>query len=46
MSSVWRVRLSEQAEQDLRSIMLWTVENFGAHQAVAYAESETLTFGQ
>ena len=42
MSAVWRVRLSEQAEQDLLSITFWTVENFGAHHAVAYAQTLSL----
>jgi toxin ParE1/3/4 len=39
MSSVWRVRLAEQAELDLLGITLWTVENFGAQQAQAYAQT-------
>ena len=33
MSSVWRVRLAEQAELDLLGITIWTMENFGAQQA-------------
>jgi toxin ParE1/3/4 len=42
MSSVWRVRLAEQAELDLLGITLWTLENFGAQQAQAYAKSLSL----
>ncbi len=42
MSSVWRVRLAEQAELDLLSITLWTVENFGAQQAEIYAQTLSL----
>jgi toxin ParE1/3/4 len=42
MSSVWRVRLAEQAELDLLGITLWTVENFGAQQAQAYAQTLSL----
>lgn len=42
MSSAWRVRLAELAEQDLLSSILWTVQNFGAHQAEIYAETLSL----
>ncbi len=42
MSSVWRVRLAEQAELDLLSITLWTVENFGTQQAEIYAQTLSL----
>ncbi len=42
MSSVWCVRLAEQAELDLLGITLWTVENFGAQQAQAYAQTLSL----
>ena len=42
MSSVWRVRLAEQAELDLLSITLWTVENFGTQQAEIYVETLSL----
>lgn len=42
MSAVWRVRLADQAEQDLVAITMWTVENFGARQAEAYAETLSL----
>lgn len=42
MRAVWRVRLAEQAEQDLLGITLWTVENFGPRQAEVYAETLTL----
>jgi toxin ParE1/3/4 len=42
MSSVWRVRLAEQAERDLLNITRWTVENFGVQQAKAYAETLSL----
>lgn len=42
MSSVWRVRLAEQAELDLIGITLWTVEYFGASQAQAYAQTLSL----
>ena len=42
MSSVWRVRLAEQAELDLLGITLWTLENFGAQQAQAYAKTLSL----
>lgn len=42
MSTAWRVRLAELAEQDLLSITLWTVQNFGAHQAEVYAETLSL----
>ena len=42
MSPVWHVRLAEQAERDLLGITLWTVENFGAQQARAYAETLSL----
>lgn len=39
MSGAWRVRLAEQAEQDVLGILLWTVENFGARQAEVYAQT-------
>ena len=42
MSLVWRVRLAEQAELDVLGITLWTVENFGAQQAQAYAQTLSL----
>jgi toxin ParE1/3/4 len=42
MSSVWRVRLAEQAELDLLGITLWTVENFGAQQVQVYAQTLSL----
>ena len=42
MSSVWRVRLAEQAELDLLGITIWTMENFGAQQAHIYAETLSL----
>lgn len=42
MSSVWRVRLAEQAERDLLGITLWTVENFSAQQAEIYVETLSL----
>jgi toxin ParE1/3/4 len=42
MSAVWRVRLAEQAEQDILGITRWTVENFGARQGEVYAQTLTL----
>ena len=42
MSQAWRVRLAEQAEQDLLGITLWTVQNFGVQQAEVYAETLSL----
>jgi toxin ParE1/3/4 len=42
MSSVWRVRLAEQAELDLLNITRWTVENFSDHQAEIYAKTLSL----
>lgn len=42
MSAVWRIRLAEQAEQDLFEIIAWTVENFGTRQAEMYAETLSL----
>lgn len=42
MSPNWRVRLADQAEQDLLDITVWTVEHFGARQAEAYAETLSL----
>lgn len=50
MNSVWRVRLTSQAELDLINIVRWTVVNFGARQAELYAETlmqamETLNGG-
>ncbi len=42
MSLVWRVRLVEQAERDLIGIIVWTDDNFGARQAMAYAEALSL----
>lgn len=42
MSAVWRVRLAEQAEQDLLGITRWTIENFGARQAEVYAQTLSL----
>lgn len=38
MSRSWRVRLTDQAEQDLINIARWTAENFGARQAEHYVE--------
>jgi len=35
----WRVRLGAQAELDFANILKWTVENFGARQALAYHET-------
>lgn len=42
MSGAWRVRLAEQAEQDVLGIILWTEENFGARQAEVYAQTLSL----
>lgn len=42
MSRTWRVRLTDQAEQDLVDIVRWTAQNFGARQAGYYAETVTL----
>lgn len=42
MSRTWRVRLTDQAEQDLHDIVRWTAQNFGARQAEHYAETITL----
>lgn len=42
MSQVWRVRLSNQAEQDLLEIAQRTTENFGARQAEQYVETMLL----
>ncbi len=36
--SQWRVRLTRSAEQDIADIVQWTVVNFGAQQALLYAE--------
>lgn len=35
----WRVRLTQAAEDDFRSILLWTVGQFGEVQANVYAET-------
>lgn len=42
MSPVWCVRLADQAEQDLRGITVWTLENFGARQAELYVDTLSL----
>ena len=42
MKGNWRVRLAEQAELDLLSITIWTMENFGAQQAQKYTETISL----
>jgi toxin ParE1/3/4 len=34
----WIVRLTDQAEQDLLDVALWTSENFGSRQAKEYLE--------
>lgn len=33
----WTIRLSAQAEQDVRSILVWTGNNFGTEQAKVYS---------
>lgn len=38
----WTIRLSAQAEQDMRSILVWTGNNFGAAQARIYAMTLSL----
>lgn len=35
----WPVRLSAAAENDYRQILRWTVDHFGAAQALSYAET-------
>lgn len=39
----WRVRLTAAAEADVRDIVLWTVNRFGAAQARAYANTLSRT---
>ncbi len=38
----WTVRLSAAAESDFTHIVEWTVEHFGAAQALVYAETISL----
>lgn len=42
MSAEWRVRLAEQAEQDLLGITHWTIDNFGVRQSEVYAQTLSL----
>lgn len=39
MNAAWRVRLTQQAEQDYFEIIKWTIETFGPRQAGLYAET-------
>lgn len=39
MSHIWRVRLSEQAEQDVIDVSRWTSRHFGPQQADKYVET-------
>jgi toxin ParE1/3/4 len=38
----WTIRLSAQAEEDMRSILVWTGNNFGPVQAGVYAMTLSL----
>jgi toxin ParE1/3/4 len=40
----WRVGLSNTADSDFRSIVLWTENQFGVEQARLYAEAIRATF--
>jgi toxin ParE1/3/4 len=39
MAGIWTVRLAAAAEQDFRSILDWTMQQFGAAQARRYGDT-------
>jgi toxin ParE1/3/4 len=41
MSKIWRLRLADQVELDLRDIVAWTADHFGPRQADGYLETVT-----
>lgn len=42
MSTIWTVRPTYEADQDIAEILLWTQENFSREQADIYAETLAL----
>ena len=41
MATLWTLRLSAQADQDIMEILAWTTEHFGESQAETYAATIT-----